>query len=81
MDNRKISVNGSITTQADPDANLVAADSVFVTPDPRRARAMDSFIRPIVLSATWENGPGHAAQPRRDWREGAVSAPGRSGRP
>ncbi|MFD4603806.1 PaaI family thioesterase [Streptomyces sp. NPDC058464] len=39
-DNRKISVTGSITTEADPVTDLVNADAVFVVPDPHRARAL-----------------------------------------
>ncbi|MDX3798608.1 PaaI family thioesterase [Streptomyces sp. AK04-3B] len=37
---RKIFVSGSIVTQADPAANLVTADGVFIAPDPHRARAL-----------------------------------------
>ncbi|WP_416981021.1 PaaI family thioesterase [Streptomyces sp. T028] len=39
-DNRKIFVNGSITTRADPVVDLVTADAVFVTPDLDRTRAL-----------------------------------------
>ena len=37
---RKIFVVGSISTEDDPSVALVAADGVFVTPDPDRARAL-----------------------------------------
>ncbi|WP_329360693.1 PaaI family thioesterase [Streptomyces sp. NBC_01483] len=37
---RKILVVGSISTEDDPSVALVAADGVFVTPDPDRARAL-----------------------------------------
>ncbi|MDF3141936.1 MULTISPECIES: PaaI family thioesterase [unclassified Streptomyces] len=43
---RKIFVSGSITTRTDPDAPLVTADGVFVTPDPDRARALFPGLRP-----------------------------------
>jgi hypothetical protein len=39
-DDRKIFVSGSITTQTDPDANLVTADGVFIAPDPHRTRTL-----------------------------------------
>jgi hypothetical protein len=39
-DDRKILVSGSITTQTDPDANLVTADGVFIAPDPHRTRTL-----------------------------------------
>jgi hypothetical protein len=39
-DNRKIYVTGSITTEADPAADLVTGDAVFVAPEPDRARAL-----------------------------------------
>ncbi|MEW2395676.1 PaaI family thioesterase [Streptomyces sp. NPDC046862] len=39
-DNRKVFVDGSITTQTDPATNLVTADGVFVTPDLQRTRAL-----------------------------------------
>ncbi len=45
-DDRKIFVGGSITTRTDPDAPLVTADGVFVTPDPDRARALFPGLRP-----------------------------------
>ncbi|WP_369171472.1 PaaI family thioesterase [Streptomyces sp. R28] len=45
-DDRKVFVSGSITTGADPDAPLVTADGVFVTPDPDRARALFPGLRP-----------------------------------
>ncbi|MGN9761697.1 PaaI family thioesterase [Streptomyces sp. SD31] len=45
-DERKISVSGSISTRTDPDAHLVTADGIFVTPDPDRARALFPGLRP-----------------------------------
>ncbi|OIJ99387.1 hypothetical protein BIV25_10265 [Streptomyces sp. MUSC 14] len=42
---RKVSVTGSITTEADPDARLVVADAVFIAPDPQRDRALFPGMR------------------------------------
>ncbi|MFD5271820.1 PaaI family thioesterase [Streptomyces sp. NPDC058335] len=39
-DDSKIFVSGSITTQTDPDANLVTADGIFIAPDPHRTRTL-----------------------------------------
>lgn len=38
-------MTGTITTQADSSTNLVAADGVFITPDPARARALFPSLR------------------------------------
>jgi acyl-coenzyme A thioesterase PaaI-like protein len=40
IEGRKISVGGVITTDQDHSTVLVAADGVFVSPDPDRARAL-----------------------------------------
>jgi hypothetical protein len=37
---RKVSVTGSICTEAEPAVDLVTADGVFVIPDLQRARAL-----------------------------------------
>jgi acyl-coenzyme A thioesterase PaaI-like protein len=40
VEDRKASVGGVITTEKDPSTVLVAAEGVFVSPDPDRARAL-----------------------------------------
>ncbi|MGW0877810.1 PaaI family thioesterase [Streptomyces sp. NPDC002740] len=42
---RKIFVTGSITTEEDPSTALVAADGIFVAPDPELARALFPALR------------------------------------
>ena len=42
---RKITVEGSITTEADPDTPLVSADALFLEPDPEQARALFPDMR------------------------------------
>ncbi|MFE2493313.1 PaaI family thioesterase [Streptomyces scopuliridis] len=44
-EDRKISVTGSITTEADHSTVLVSADAVFVSPDPDRARDLFPGLR------------------------------------
>lgn len=42
---RKVYVAGSITTEEDPATALVAAEGVFVSPDPEHARALFPGLR------------------------------------
>ena len=49
-DGRKVTVEGTIATEADPGEPLVTASGVFVTPDLDRARAL--FARSRPASAT-----------------------------
>ncbi|MFF3377467.1 PaaI family thioesterase [Streptomyces sp. NPDC002680] len=45
VEDRRISVSGTITTEEDLSTVLVAADGVFVSPDPDRARALFPGLR------------------------------------